>query len=235
VKRIAISGGLIFVALVAVASVIVFSTHFRAEKLNPAELKFKPSAPPEDPCLQLERGIASEPAEVKSNKPVRNTGALSSDEIAIYRSLMSRWSSGERVKVSSKTFPLELDRIDCACFNGMDTDAVLAASHSYRYLTRDVLPGKYARLVDPDSDASPIRDPEEGMRKGESIQAAVDKAFDSGLLSLSQIAFDKEHRHAVVSYEFYCGSLCGSGLTVIFEKVGGEWKQADQTCGGFIS
>ncbi len=233
-KRIAIYAAVAFLIVLAVAS-LVFSKHFRAEELSPAQLHAKPPFPPEDPCYEFESARASEPVEMQSKQPVRNTEQLSSDEIAIYRILIGRWSSGGQVKVYSKTFPLELDRIDCTCFKGMNPAAVLAASHTYRYLTRDVLPGKHAILVSPGSDAAHIRDPHEGMQQGESVEVAVNKAFENGLLSLSQIALDKEHRHAVVGFSFRCGSLCGNGSTFVFEKVDGEWKETDQTCGGYIS
>ncbi len=233
-NRVAISCALVFLILIALAA-LSFSNHFRTEELTPEQLQGKLATPPEDPCYQLERARASETIELRDKEPVRNTEELSSDEIAIYRILLARWSSGPRVKVYSKTFPLELDRIDCACFKGMDPGTVLAASHTYRYLNNSVVTGRYTTLVSPGSDAAHVRDPQEGMQQGESVETAVDKAFDSGLLSLSQIAFDKEHHRAVVGYSFYCGSLCGSGYTVVLEKIGGEWKQTDQTCGGYIS
>jgi hypothetical protein len=36
--------------------------------------------------------------------------------------------------------------------------------------------------------------------------------------SLKEIAFDKDRHYAVVSYSFWCGSLCGHGKTMVFEK-----------------
>ncbi len=233
-KRIAIYGALVFLIVLAVAS-LIFSTHFRAQELTPAQFHIKPPVPPEDPCYELDRAMRAEPVEAKSKQPVKNAEELGSDEIAFYRILIGRWSSGERVKVSSKTFPLELDRIDCACFKGVDPAAVLAASHTYRHLTRDVLPGKHAILVSPGFEAAHIRDPHEGMQQGERVEVAVNKAFENGLFSLSQIALDKEHSRAIVSYSFYCGSTCGNGYTMLFEKVKGEWKETDRTCGGYIS
>ncbi len=38
----------------------------------------------------------------------------------------------------------------------------------------------------------------------------------------------------VVSYRFWCGSLCGNGATWVFEKVGKQWKKTD-SCGDWIS
>lgn len=73
------------------------------------------------------------------------------------------------------------------------------------------------------------------MHKGISVAEAVENGFAKGLFSLSEIAFDEERRHAVVSYGFHCGMKCGNGATLLFEKVNGKWKETDRTCGGWIS
>lgn len=73
------------------------------------------------------------------------------------------------------------------------------------------------------------------MSKGKSAKEAVSDAFDTGLFSISEIAFDKEHRHAAVKYGLYCGFLCGHGKTLIFEKVGANWRKRDSNCGGWTS
>lgn len=67
------------------------------------------------------------------------------------------------------------------------------------------------------------------------LNQAVRNAFEHGLFSVSEIVFDKEYLHAIVSYGFRCGLLCGSGATVVLEKMGNEWKIADGACGGWIS
>jgi hypothetical protein len=77
-------------------------------------------------------------------------------------------------------------------------------------------------------------DPRNWIGKGNSVESAVNNAFDSGLFSLSQIAFDKQHRRALVMYSFVCGSLCGSGVW-LFENVNGEWKRIEHLCGGWVS
>jgi hypothetical protein len=44
-----------------------------------------------------------------------------------------------------------------------------------------------------------------------------------------------EGHYAVVSYRFWCGSLCGNGSTLVFEKFDGEWRRTDRRCGEWIS
>jgi hypothetical protein len=46
----------------------------------------------------------------------------------------------------------------------------------------------------------------------------------SGVLTLSEILFDKEHLYAVVAYEFYRGPLAAHGSTMVLKKIDGHWK-----------
>ena len=68
----------------------------------------------------------------------------------------------------------------------------------------------------------------------EQLDQSVKQAFQTGLFTLSEIAFDKEHRRAVVGYSFVCGMLCGHGNTLMLKRVGRDWKVA-KGCGGWIS
>jgi len=92
-------------------------------------------------------------------------------------------------------------------------------------------------LVDPKQHAKVVHsnDPSNTIPRGKSVGDAVRDAFATGLFSMSEIAFDKEHRFAAVSYRFWCGSLCGNGSTIVFETVDGEWKDAIPNCGVWIS
>jgi len=77
-------------------------------------------------------------------------------------------------------------------------------------------------------------DPSTSIRRGSSVHSAVENGFAHGYAWLSEIRFDKSHTHAVVSYGFRCGGLCGNGETVVLEKTNGEWKFKSQ-CSGWIS
>jgi hypothetical protein len=68
----------------------------------------------------------------------------------------------------------------------------------------------------------------EGLRDGGC------NGFAHGLVTVSEIRFDKKHRHAIVSFSFYCGSLSGNGGAVLLEKIDGAWQRKSQ-CGGWIS
>ena len=92
-------------------------------------------------------------------------------------------------------------------------------------------------LVDADKQAVIVHsnDPNNSIREGKSVEIAVNVAFSTGLFSMTEIAFDKEQRRALVSYSFVCGSLCGSRGVWLFERVDGVWKKSERACGGWIS
>lgn len=164
---------------------------------------------------------------------------LGANEAAIYQAVIREWTSGNptSLNVSARTFSLQanLDStalMDCACSVEIEPESLFGAAHSSHQLSADMV-GR-VRLVDPHKEADVIQenDPQEAMGHG---MSAFKKALASGIFSLSEIAFDKEHKHAIVSFSFSCGSLCGTGSTWIFEKIGGEWKQTDRKCGGWVS
>ena len=177
-------------------------------------------------------------------KPRKSTEKLSADEIAVYKTVMQQYVASDRevraLNVAATTFPLRPDspanRLS-DCVKGIQFENLAAASNSFHDLTPQILPGRYARLVDPKVQGRIVRmnDPQNTMGKGKSVHSVVENAFATALFSLSEIAFDKEHKHAVVSYSFWCGSVCGNGATWLFEKIGNEWKKTNRNCGGWIS
>jgi hypothetical protein len=120
---------------------------------------------------------------------------------------------------------------------GIELYSIANAAHSFHILTRDVLGEINIRLVDADQQVVIVQsnDPSKSIREGKSVETAVKEAFSAGLFSMSEIAFDKKHRRALVSYSFVCGSLCGSGGVWLLEKVDGTWKKSEHVCGGWIS
>jgi hypothetical protein len=168
---------------------------------------------------------------------------LDADEIAIYTTVVQKWMSDqpESLNVSNRTLPLEVTShstalIDCACDSGISAEILLKASLSFHRLNPAILP-RNVRLVDPRKQGASVRanDPQNTTEQGKSVEGAVANAFANGLFSLSEIAFDSEHKHALVRFSFVCGSLCGSGETALFEKVGGQWKRTERRCGGWVS
>jgi hypothetical protein len=176
-------------------------------------------------------------------KPTKSAMPLGADEIAIYQSILQQYTSDHSalMNVSDKTFPLDplsptlgLDNRDC--LSGIKLDLSIL-SHTFHELTQEILPAKNTRFVDQEKQAKIVHrnDPGRTIRKGKSVQEVVGSAFGTGLFSMSEIAFDKGRSYAVVATSFYCGSLCGHGTTLIFEKIGDNWKKTNRSCGGWIS
>ncbi len=230
--------GISVMAVLALVVAFPLTRRFRLAVLTPSELapkRLAPPAPPDDGCAQIQRALAGS----SHKKPVRNTNPFSADEVAIYRGILERWNSNSRglLNVSNRTFPIDRDLADCGCLKGMERQSIANAAHSFRVLTKDVLAGKNIMLVDADKQAVIVHsnDPNNSMREGKSVETAVNMAFSTGLFSVSEIAFDREHRRALVSYSFVCGSLCGSGGVWLFEKVDSAWKKSERVCGGWVS
>ncbi len=180
----------------------------------------------------------------------RGAGAIESDvpltpdEVAIYKTVLQQYLAGsarQRLNVSVRTYPFDPNShpgsVGVDCLRGIELQDLQKVAHTFHVLTFGVLTLKNTRLVDPDKQSEIVRenDPDKTMREGKSVSEAVNEAFSTGLFSLSEIAFDKEKRHAVVSYSYRCGALCGQGSTLVFEKVGNSWKKMDRRCGGWIS
>ena len=177
-------------------------------------------------------------------KPVKTTTPLTEDEIAIYRAVLqpNAPQGSEHLNVSVRTYPLDPTSPMSGLSNAEGWQSIrlqnlATVAHSFHDLTPNVLSGSNMKLVDPAKQAKIVNnnDPSKTIRKGRSVQSSVRTAFSTALFSLSEIAFDKERRHAVISYSLWCGSLCGHGHTLIFEKVGNQWKKIDRSCGGWIS
>ncbi len=230
--------GISVIAVLALVVAIPLSRRFHLSVLTPSELAPKPlapPAPPDDSCAQIQRALAGS----FRKKPVRNTNPFTADEVAIYRGIVERWDSNSRglLNVSNRTSPIDRDISDCGCLKGIEPQTIVSTVHSFRILTGDVLAGKNIRLVDVNKQAVIVHsnDPNNSIREGKSVETAVNVAFSTGLFSVSEIAFDKEHRRALISYSFVCGSLCGSGGVWLFEKVDGVWRKSERDCGGWIS
>jgi len=228
------------VALILVGAIPI-ARRFRLSVLSPSELTAKrltPPTPPDDTCDQIQRILAGSP----NLKPVRSTNPLSADDVAIYQDVLERWNSGSPglLNVSNRTYPIEREVRefpDCGCLKGIEVQSIANAARSFHVLTTGLLRGRAIRLVDADKQAVIVRtnDPDNSMREGKSVETAVRGAFSAGLFSMSEVVFDKDHRRALVSYSFVCGSLCGSGGVWLFEKVDGVWKKLDRVCGGWVS
>jgi hypothetical protein len=244
-KTIVIIGALAL-ASVAIFGAWVFSQRFKPIMLTAADLAPKRGSirvPTVEDCSDLRRAYQrlTGSRHVFDKRPPRNAGALSSDEIAIYKAVLLQWVAGDRtpLNVALQTYPLEpfpeAGSTPCECLRNIDAQTLAAASRSFHILSREILPRKKARLVDPDDYSMAPSSKDDGSPRGANPSDLAMADVANGVFSMSEIAFDREHRRALVSYSFACGLLCGSGLTIVFEKIDGEWRSTKIECGGWAS
>lgn len=164
-------------------------------------------------------------------KPKVSETPLTAEQLAVYRSVLRGWMENElsTINLAIQTVPLPtggaFDTTECG--KGLKLEADLPdAVHRFRPQDLAQLGSAKIVLVDPERQRREVHenDPEKTVGEGRSIEDAVSNGFAHGLITLSEIRFDKEHKHAIVSYSFFCGSLCGNGGGATLEKVNGEWK-----------
>jgi len=179
-----------------------------------------------------------------STKPIVSEESLTGEQVSIYRTVLKDYLRGSdgTLNVSALTEPL--DQSD-DCVKQMRLENLTAPAAAVHRLEQPLVPGTKITLVDPMRQRRAVaeNDPQNLMKKAidehekvtdEQLDKSVKQAFRTGLFTLSEIAFDKEHRRAVVSYSFVCGMLCGHGNTLVLKKIRQNWKIAKR-CGGWVS
>ena len=188
-------------------------------------------------------------AQADATKPEVRSNPLTAEQIAIYRAVLDDYmkDSAGVLNVADTTEPLDQSGFgfDEGCVKNIqvqpDRDTVTMTHKLDLSLVRD----KRFKLVDPGHQQEKIKqnDPQ-GVVKGviddhrvvtdKQLDRSVSRAFQTGMLTLSEILFDKQQRHALVSYSFVCGELCGNGNLLALTKVGHKWK-VTKRCGGWVS
>ncbi|HXR40672.1 MAG TPA: hypothetical protein VN776_16330 [Terracidiphilus sp.] len=183
-------------------------------------------------------GLAAQSAEAP---PKVASQPLTAEQLAVYRATLVSWYEGQKaaVNLGVLTDPIAAqgDSVDKTCLKGLRLEAV-AAGQVHRIRPEDLAqlgPFEF-HLVDSAAGQKEVsdNDPGKAIQKGKSVDEAVDNGFAHGLLTLSEIQFDRSHTHALVSFSFVCGRLCGNGTTMLLEKKDGVWKKKGQ-CGGWVS
>jgi|SRR5579862_2556521 len=160
---------------------------------------------------------------------------LTEDEIGVYKVFLHNYAKDatEPVNLGNRLTRLELsDVAGDGCLQGLSLQKVEPSrSANYRF-SADLVSGTNVRVVDPEQQASVVKDNDPGtkLRSGDAVGDAVKSGFATGLLQVSEIAFERGHQHAVLEFGFHCGVLCGHGGTLVFEKVKGQWRETKRVC-----
>ena len=159
-------------------------------------------------------------------KPTLNKTPLSDDQLEVYRTFLRTYSidsKQQHLNLANRTRPLDLrkEKLDEKCLKGIELDNEAEAETTFHILDPKFAPHGNITLVDPGKQRASI--------------ANHDSAVEFGLLTLSEVAFNKNHKYAAMSYSFFCGGLCGDGSILVFANISGKWVRTDRSCWGWIS
>lgn len=185
--------------------------------------------------------VVAVPATAADRKPALSKASMTPDQIAVYRVFLNSYSNGSNSKLynlANRTFPLDLsdDKGKGGCLDGLVfDDSQHPDSTFHKFDPHVALPN--VRFVDPDKQQEAVKenDPSRTIHRGKPVNDAVEAAFNSGILTLSEVAFDKTGDFAVMSFSFVCGGLCGHGETMVYERKNGNWVRAKRRCSSWIS
>lgn len=176
-----------------------------------------------------------------------NSQGLTQDQINIYRTVIADYlgkSSGKLNIRSTTELPDEEHPFyDDKCAQRIEPEKLkVSSAHNLNSVVEGhpnwllVDGDKQEQLVDSNDPQKLIKsaiDDHQKVTEAE-LDDSIKRAFETGLFTLSEIAFDKQHQRAAVAYSFVCGGLCGNGDTLILHKTGGKWKIVKR-CGGWVS
>ena len=177
-------------------------------------------------------------------KPRVSKEPLTAEQVAVYQTFLRFFTNGDDkvLHVANMTEELNVSEMskdaDCSqSFGPVKFETPNPTQATVHMLVSNLTVPGHIAFVDPAQQSEKIRqnDPSKTMREGKPVDHAVKDAFASGLLTLSEIAFNRDHSRAVLSYSFFCGRLCGNGAVVMLKRVGRKWKVTKQSCGEWIS
>jgi len=171
-------------------------------------------------------------------KPTLSKTPLTAEALEIYGTFLDSYlhpnSDGE-MNLSDMTAPLSFSGPgdDSSCLHGIVLVNLAEAAQTIHLFGPEIARGRAIQIVN--RKTHKVKDPGDAIKKGSAVDSAVREGFATGVFTLSEIAFDKTQRVAVFKFSFYCGSLCGQGGTIVFEKVGDKWVQSKRQCSSWVS
>lgn len=178
-------------------------------------------------------------------KPKVSDESLTTEQIAVYRAVLKDCLKGSDGVLNLADTTEPLGQSDRECLKGNEREGTRDPAPVIHRLVPSLVVNTKIVLVDSERQQRAVKenDPQNLIKKGiddhekiteEQLDQSVKQAFRSGLFTLSEIVFDKDHRRAVVAYSFVCGMLCGRGNTLVLKKIGKHWRVTER-CSGWIS
>jgi hypothetical protein len=188
-------------------------------------------------------------AQDNAPKPKVSKDPMTAEQVAVYRAALRYYMNGHdgALNLAKQTEPLDRSGPfwDEGCVKSLDLEPPGKSAAVVHLLSPAVALSAKMVLVDPDAQSQIVKENDPGRLiksaiddgakvSDKQVGDAVEKAFHTALFTFSEIVFDKQHRHAVLSYSFHCGELCGHGSTLVLKKTNGKWRTA-KLCGGWVS
>jgi hypothetical protein len=172
---------------------------------------------------------------------------LTAEQIAVYRAVLVDYTQGEDTKlnIADATEPFSMGfGVERGCLKEFVIPVKFGSKIVHRVDAAVILNSDMV-LVDADKQSDLVKKKDPGILVSRAIddheevsdkevEESVKQAFATGLFTLSEIVFNKQHTRAVVQYSFVCGELCGNGSTLVLKKVRGKWMKS-KTCGDWVS
>ena len=155
---------------------------------------------------------------------------ISPDQVAVYSYILKSYRTllkptyrdmlAKAFYLEEETQPLDLKELKPGrgCLKGLDLERIPTdqAPTVHRLSEQKWLPS-YVKLTR----GAPCKgSPQDGLC-----------SETEGTLSLTEIAFDKSHTHALVGFGVRCGLQCGWEQVIVLEKVKGRWQRTNRVCG----
>ncbi|HXZ10962.1 MAG TPA: hypothetical protein VEG64_01095 [Candidatus Sulfotelmatobacter sp.] len=185
-------------------------------------------------------GIYFAPACAPQSKPVLSAPPVSDEQLSVYRGFLDRLASLDFRNLAKTTIPLDFKGFPEGrpCLVGIDLgdpSEALRASHTFG---PEITQGRQLKILDSEEQKTLLRqrDSRSVADAQDSFQDSPNRGPESNILVLSEIAFDKSHRFAVMKYLLLCGEHCAYGATLVMEKVGSGWTTSQRhLCAMFLS
>jgi hypothetical protein len=158
------------------------------------------------------------------SKPTNADTPLSVEELKLYGDFLDSFvgtdGQSESVSLLERTVPLILSPGDAdGCLKGIGSKISKAADQNFHSFPVSITKGRPVYLVDP------------SKKKITEMQG--------GLLSLSEIGFDDDHRFAVFTFKLLQAGASGlfyeQGGTLVLRKANGKWIQTKPGCSRWIT
>lgn len=157
-----------------------------------------------------------------------STSPLTKEELQVYRALLNLLNSTPKTQVknlANQTSPFDIANVPqgSVCLQGIEFEKLSQGNQTVHSFAAEITKGMALKLVEPTEQAKILQQKDSASPTQKRDVDSAKGASESGLLVVSEIAFDKKHQFAVLNYTFFCGSQCKYEMTRVLEKVGGEW------------